>query len=215
MIANLTKSMLLLAGCAALLAGCPNNPDGTETEAERNAEAAMERAGENTRKALDNAKETAGEAGAEIKETTEQAGEAIKEGYANFTEEARQKYPDVVASMQRNMDAMNDWTVDSYNSVFAPDAPRRDELVAAYRAEAPNKPSYNLRHFAVDSATETEAVATVEMVKKGTDASTPLAERTVKYKYTFRKAADTGEWQIYDVEELPDAPAPADAASAG
>lgn len=201
MLRDLFRSALLLSVGLAL-AGCPNNPDGTESAAEQNAEAAVQRGQENAQETMENAQQKAEELGAEAKETAQQTGETIKEGYANFTQDVREKYPKVVESMQKQFDALTSGAEEDYKSSLAEDAPRRDALLAEFKQNAPLKRSYTLETFTVDSASDTEAVATVVLASKNSDPAQPVEDKHASYKYTFRKAADSEDWRIYDIEPL-------------
>jgi hypothetical protein len=104
--------------------------------------------------------------------------------------------------MQEQLDSMNEWAVDKYRDTFSPDAPERDKLVSAFEAEAEYKPKYTVENFTVESATDTEAVATVTVTYTGTDVAKPLATQSKKYRYTFHKEAAAGQWKVYKVEPL-------------
>lgn len=209
-----TLSGVLLLTIGAALLGCPaseqNAASPTTAEQRSNTQLDSGMQQQDTAKDLtdgaaklgEEAKQSATQMGEEVKETTEQAMETVKEGYGNFTQEVKDKYPQVVESMQAQLDSMNEWAVDKYRDTFSSDAPERDKLVDAFKAEAEFKPKYSIDNFAVESSTETEAVAVVSVTYTGTDVARPLAQQSKKYRYTFHKQADSSKWKVYKVEQL-------------
>jgi hypothetical protein len=140
--------------------------------------------------------------GQDIKEGTAEAAAKAKEGLANFSDDVKQKYPKVVASMQQQFDAMNTWAVDTYRDTFTSDAPERDKLVDSFKADTEFKPKYTIDKFDMVGSTDTEAVANVEITYTGTDVAKPMATQHKKYRYIFHKQADSDDWKVFKIEPM-------------